>query len=225
VKPTVTLAETTTPDGCKLSLRSHDGHFHLSVGGHSLMSTRATNSETRLAELGCERLGDGAGRRVLIGGLGLGFTLRRTLELVPAAERIEVAELMPEVVEWNRRFMQSFNGALVDDPRVTIVIADVYAALARAAMASLDAVLLDVDNGPSALVASGNSRLYTPVGLRVVSRALRPGGRAVFWSARPDPSFLGRLATAGFRAEAAVAKGYSKSKRAAYTLFVADWSG
>jgi len=225
VKPTVTLAQTTTADGATLSLRMHDGQYHMRIGGHGLMSTTATRSEARLAELGCERLVKAGRKRVLIGGLGFGFTLRRVLELVTADVTVEVAELLPQVVAWNREYLQSVNGGLVDDPRVGILIEDVFALLARAAAGQYDAVLLDVDNGPDALVDPGNARLYGDHGLRVLSRALRVGGRAVFWSASPARAFMARLAQAGFRAEAVAAKAYDTSKRRNHPLFVADWNG
>lgn len=225
MKPSVTLAQTTTADGATLSLCRHDGQYHMRIGGHGLMSTTATSSEARLAELACERLGKDGRKHVLIGGLGFGFTLRRVLELVTTDVKVDVAELLPQVVAWNREHLQSVNGGLVDDPRVGILIEDVFALLARATAAQYDAVLLDVDNGPAALVDRGNARLYTDHGLRVLSRALRVGGRAVFWSASPDRSFMARLTRAGFRAEAVATKAYAKSKRGTHTLFVADWNG
>ena len=225
MKPSVTLAQITTADGATLSLRMHDGQFHMRIGGHGLMSTTATSSEARLAELACERLGKEGRKHVLIGGLGFGFTLRRVLELVTADVKVEVAELLPQVVAWNREYLQSVNGGLVDDPRVGLLIEDVFALLARAPAGQYDAVLLDVDNGPAALVDHGNARLYADPGLRVLSRALRVGGRAVFWSASPERSFMARLAHAGFRAEAIATKAYAQSKRRDHTLFVADWNG
>ena len=225
MKPSVTLARTTTSDGATLSLRMHDGQYHMRIGGHGLMSTIATSSEARLAELGCERLARQGRKHVLIGGLGFGFTLRRVLELVTTDVKVDVAELLPQVVAWNREHLQSVNGGLVDDPRVGILIEDVFAHLARATAGQYDAVLLDVDNGPAALVDRGNARLYADHGLRVLSRALRVGGRAVFWSASPERSFMARLIQAGFRVEAVAAKAYAKSKRRNHTLFVADWDG
>ena len=220
MKPSVTLAHTTTSDGTTLSLRLHDGQYHMRVGSHGLMSTTATSSEMRLAEVACENLG--ARGRVLIGGLGFGFTLRRVLELVGADVKVEVAELLPEIVAWNREFLQSVNGALVDDARVEIRIEDVCAVLARAQPGQYGAVLLDVDNGPQALVDRGNARLYENSGLKVLSRALCVGGRAVFWSVAADRAFLNRLQQAGFRASAVEAKAYAKAKRGKHTLFVAD---
>jgi spermidine synthase len=226
VKAWVQLAECALPGGAKLSLHEHDGQFSLRVAGRQLMSTRATGSEQRMAELACEQLTARPGARVLIGGLGLGFTLRRVLELAPPDARVEVAELMPQVVAWNREHLQGVNGRLLDDPRVTVLAGDVVAILAGAEPERWDAVLLDVDNGADdALVDRHNQRLYRAEGLRAVARALRPAGRAVFWSASTDRAFLRRLTQAGFRAEALGAKAYAAAKRDTHTLFVADRRG
>jgi spermidine synthase len=222
VKPSILVAATTTPDGATLSLHRRADHYQLRVGGHGLMSTTATASEARLAELACAKLGGRDGRRILIGGLGFGVTLRRVLELAPGDVRVQVAELVPEVVTWNREHLQSLNGALLDDPRVEIVVADVLAVLTGADAGRYDAAVLDVDNGPSPLVARGNARLYAAPGLRAVARALRAGGRAVFWSAAPDPAFMARLAAAGLRATAVGARAHATAKRRTHTLFVAD---
>ena len=224
MKPSTTLAETFTPDGAKLSLRKHDGHYHVRVEGELLMSTTATRSETRMAELACEKFAPDGPKRVLVGGLGFGFTLRRVLELVGGEATVEVAELIPEMVAWNREHLRSVNGELVDDPRVKVTIADVYAVLRRATPGQYDVVLLDVDNGPVALVDRGNGRIYSDRGLQILSRALRAGGRAVFWSASIDHSFMDRLLTAGFHAQSIPAKAYLQAVRPTHTLFVADWN-
>jgi spermidine synthase len=190
------------------------------------MGTVAVSSELRLAELGCEKLGAARGARVLIGGLGFGFTLRRVLELVRPDARVEVAELLPEVVDWNRRYLQSVNGKLLDDPRVNILVEDVMAVLTRVRAGRYDAILLDVDNGPPAsIIDPATTRLYAEQGLKVLSRALRPGGRAVFWSASTDRAFLKRLTEAGFRATAVGAKSHPQAKRDTHTLFIADRFG
>lgn len=225
MKPSVTLAETTLSGGSTLSLCRRDGHYHLRVAGLEFMSTATTRSEERLAELACEKVGTGSGTTVLIGGLGFGFTLRRVLELVRPDVRVQVAELLPEVLAWNREYLQSVNGGLVDDPRVEILIDDVLAVLTRANARQYDAVLLDVDNGPTPIVAAANTRLYATSGLQVLSRALRAGGRAVFWSASTDRVFLKRLTRVGFRATAVGAKAYPHAKRDTHTLFIADWPG
>jgi len=225
MKPSVVLAEAILPNKEKLSLRRHDGHYHIRVGGELLMSTTATASEAQMAELAHASLGAGAGKRVLIGGFGFGFTLRRVLQLVGPDVQVEVAELLPQIVAWNREHLQSVNGLLLDDPRVGILLEDVFAVLTRAAPATYDAVLLDVDNGPEALVDPRNERIYADPGLKTLSLAMRPGGRAVFWSAGTDASFLRRLTKAGFRAEAICAKAYPQAQVSTHTLFIADWNG
>jgi spermidine synthase len=220
------LAETTLAGGSTLSLCRRDNHYFLRVAGRELMGTVAVSSELRLAELGCEKLGAARGARVLIGGLGFGFTLRRVLELVRPDARVEVAELLPEVVDWNRRYLQSVNGKLLDDPRVNILVEDVMAVLTRVRAGRYDAILLDVDNGPPAsIIDPATTRLYAEQGLKVLSRALRPGGRAVFWSASTDRAFLKRLTKAGFRATAVGAKSHPQAKRDTHTLFIADRFG
>lgn len=226
MKPSVTLAQTTLPGGATLSLCTRDGHYSLRVAGRELMGTVAASSEMRLAELGCDKLGAGRAVRVLIGGLGLGFTLRRVLDLVGPDATVDVAELLPEVVDWNREWLQSVNGRLLADPRVSVVIDDVLAVLARADAGRYDAILLDVDNGPPAsIVDPATSRLYADQGFAAVWRALRPGGRAVFWSASADRAFVRRLTRAGFRATAVGAQAHPRAKRETHTLFIADRPG
>jgi spermidine synthase len=223
MKPSVTLAETRLANGSTLSLATRDGHYYLRVAGRELMGTVAASSEMRLADLGCEKIGTAPGARVLIGGLGLGFTLRRVLELVRPDAKVDVVELLPDVVAWNRQYLQSVNGGLLDDPRVTVVIEDVLSALTAASVGQYDVVMLDVDNGPPAsIVDPATTRLYADSGFAVLWRALRPGGRAVFWSASNDRSFVKRLTMAGFRATAVGAKAYPSAKRDTHTLFIAD---
>lgn len=222
MKPWTRLAETVTSDGARLTLQAHDGAFALRVGGRQLMSTTAWHSEARLAELACERLRDARGATVLVGGLGFGFTLARVLDLLPVDARVVVVELIPELVAWNREHLRGVNGARLDDPRVHVVVGDVVAHVADAAPGSIAAMMLDVDNGPAALVDRGNAGLYQDRGLRVVARALAPRGRAVFWSASEDRAFLERLLAVGFRAKAVAERPYPEAKRATHTLFVAD---
>lgn len=221
MKPTITLATCRSPDGAPMVLQQHDGEFFLKVDGVQLMSTIATASEQLMAELACARLPQPA--RVLIGGLGFGFTLRRVLELCPPDATIDVAELLPEIVAWNREFLQTVNGSLLDDPRVNVHVSDVNHLIDRANK-RYDAILLDVDNSPDALVQNDNARLYRRDGLARTKAALQPGGRVVYWSANPDKSFTRSLAAIYRSVDCVGAKAYPKAKRFTHTLFVADSS-
>jgi spermidine synthase len=158
----------------------------------------------------------------LIGGLGLGYTLKAVLAKAGPKAVVEVGELMPEVVEWNRTFMAALNGKLLADPRVQVRLGDVVATLARARPASYDAILLDVDNGPVPMVRAGNVRLYGPAGLANLKSRLRPGGRLAIWSAAPDHTFEARLRAAGFAAKAVPARLFATAKRSAYVIYVGD---
>lgn len=218
VKATTNLASSRTADGTVLLLQEHDGQFFLKVGGVPLMSTTQSSSEQTMAELACGEMA--AGGRVLIGGLGFGFTLRRVLELVGAQAEVVVAELLPIIAEWNREFLQSINGELLDDARVTVAIRDVFELIA-AEKKGYEAILLDVDNSPDPLVDEGNGRLYQENGLLLVKKALRPGGRVVYWSANRDDRFARLLRNHFASVEVIPAKAYPKAKRFTHTLFVA----
>ena len=222
MKPFVNLAQARSSTGAMLSLHAYDGHFFLRVNGQPLMGTNAVDSEKVLAQLACQRLKGLSSARVLIGGLGFGFTLRRVLELTNKRAIVQVVELLPEIVAWNRDFLGSMNGLLLDDPRVDVLIADAFQIIAGAPASHYDAILLDVDNGPTAMVSDGNARLYQSKGLAAIMRALKPGGRVAFWSASSDSAFANRLSHAGFVVEAVAAKAYPQARRMAHTIFVAD---
>ena len=222
MKPFRNLGQTYTPDGSQFALFEHDGEYFLKLNGRQLMSTTSTTSELLLAQLPCKGLGNRPDVRVLIGGLGLGYSLRRVLELVSPTATVEVAELLPAVVEWNREFLGAVNGALMDDPRVKVIVGDVFDVIRRAKNASYDVILLDVDNGPTSFVQSQNSRLYDRRGFGLISRTLKPGGKVAFWSACEEPGFLQSLAYAGFKAEAIPAKANERSKRDAHVIYVAE---
>ena len=175
----------------------HDGAFSIWIGRTELMSTRVRGSEEALAELALQRLGARAGPAVLVGGLGLGFTLARALELVDAAARVDVAELVPEVVTWNRDLLGHCSGHPLRDPRTHLIVGDVGAWLASSGGA-YDAVLLDVDNGPEGLSRPGNDELYGERGIARTRAALRPGGVLAVWSSAEDPGFAARLRRMGF---------------------------
>ena len=218
VKPTNNLAASTSPDGETLLLQEHDGEYFLKVGGVPLMSTTACSSEQMMAELACGQ--GGRTQRVLIGGLGFGFTLRKVLELVSADSDVEVAELLQVIIDWNREYLREVNGALLDDGRVKVLKKDVFRIMQSGGR--YDAILLDVDNSPDPLVQKGNGRLYQRRGLEIARAALRPNGRVVYWSAHEDSGFVRLLRKVFSRVEAIPAKAYPKAKRFTHTLFVAE---
>ncbi|MFC5847960.1 hypothetical protein [Deinococcus petrolearius] len=164
------------------------------------MNSRMHASEDALAELGCAPVLARPAPRVLIGGLGMGFTLAAALRVLGPDARVTVAELVPDVVEWNRGELGACAGRPLDDPRAAAVVGDVAARL-RAAPGELDAVLLDVDNGPGGLTSESNGWLYSAAGLRAAHAALRPGGTLAVWSAHAAPAFTARFRKAGFEVQ------------------------
>jgi spermidine synthase len=216
------LAEVRTPDGSRLTLHEHDGDYFIKLDGRQLMSSTSTASELLLADKGLQHTAREAQPRVLIGGLGLGFSLKRVLEIVGKRAVVQVAELMPEVVSWNRELLRNVNGALLDDPRVEIIVADVFAPIRAAGEARYDAILLDVDNGPTSFVQTKNRRLYNRRGLQAIRNALNPSGHVAFWSAEPEPGFREQLMRAGFQAEEYPAKAHERAKRFAHMIYVGE---
>ncbi|MFM7137218.1 MAG: spermidine synthase [Planctomycetota bacterium] len=205
MKPTRLLDRSLTPDGTPLTLHEHDGTLSIRVGGIELMSTRQHHSEERMAELACADLGDRSRAAVLIGGLGLGFTLRETLRHLPADATVVVAELVPAVIAWNRNPAYRLAADVIDDPRVEIVAGDVADVLGED-RGRFDRIMLDVDNGASGLTAAGNAGLYGMNGLGAARAALKPRGRLAVWSAGPDPRFVARMEEAGFSVEVVKAR-------------------
>jgi len=206
MKPRVRLDEAATPDGGCLALDEDDGAFVISHDEVELMRSTDVASEVLLGSVGVTGLKTGESHRVLIGGLGLGFTLRSVLDHAGSEMRVEIVELMAAVVEWNRTHLARLNGALLEDSRVTVTVGDVTRFIRMAMPETYDAILLDVDNGPFAMVAASNSSLYTDTGIETVVRALKPGGRAVVWSAGPNPTFERRLANARVKVSSISAK-------------------
>ncbi len=222
MKPERKLAETSTREGARLGLYEHDGSFAIRLDGQTLMHSAISASELLLGELAIKGLTDRSPACVLIGGLGLGFSLKSVLAKTSPTSAIHVAELIPQIMEWNREFLAAVNGTLVDDPRVTIFIDDIWNVLARSAPGFYDAIVIDIDNGPAAMVQKLNFRLYHQHGIRLMLTALKSGGRAVIWSAAWDDAFANRLSAAGFRIAAIPAKLYPNAKRCGCTLYVAD---
>ncbi|QGN55429.1 spermidine synthase [Novosphingobium sp. Gsoil 351] len=194
------LATAFVPGGEELRLYSHDRDFMILLKRDELMSTRMRGSEEALAVQTIARLGGKPAPRLLIGGYGMGFTLRAALAALDDTAQVTVAELVPEIVDWARGPMAELSAGCLDDPRVRLEFGDVADAIG-ATIASWDAILLDVDNGPDGLVRPANDRIYSPVGLAAAKRALRPGGVLAVWSAAPDAGFTRRLRSAGFQVE------------------------
>jgi spermidine synthase len=202
MKPWVLLDTATVPDtGGELYLYRRGEEFSIKIrGGCELMNSRKHDSEDALAEQTCARLADRTAPRILIGGLGMGFTLAAALQHCDAPAQLVVAELVPAVVAWNRGPLGEAAGQPLDDPRVSVVEGDV-AGLLQGARRAWDAVLLDVDNGPQGLTRKANDWLYSMSGLQAIHAALRPQGILAVWSAGPDRDFAQRLRKAGFGVE------------------------
>lgn len=222
MKPRTKLAEAKSYVGGVMSLYEHDGAYSINFNSQELMHSKASASESLMGNLGTVRLDKVGAFRVLVGGLGLGFTLKNVLSCVGPRTTVEVVELIPEVVEWNRTHLKKLNGALLDDPRVKIRVEDVTTLIRNAEPESYDAILLDVDNGPVAMVAANNYSLYSNAGIEAICAALKPGGRAVVWSAGPDGKFENRLRQAGLRVKGVPAKMHERARRDAYMLYVLE---
>jgi spermidine synthase len=221
MQPFVQIAHSLTPQGAVITLHERAGDYFLRVNHQPLMSTNAPE----LAEVVCGRLSERRAPRVLIGGLGFGYSLRRSLELLGPKAIVQVAELLPQVVEWNREFLAEVNGSLLDDARVIVSQGDVFGLITQAPPGHYDAIQLDVDNGPVSMVQADNSRLYEAQGLAAIHQALKPRGRVAFWSAGPDQAFAKRLIRAGFRVSEVPAKAHARARRSAHLIFVADRPG
>ena len=194
MRPWEIVDRTRSPEGAELVLARRDGEWVVRAAGRTLMSSRVHGSEEALAAIA---LREAAERRaVLVGGLGLGFTLRAALDRVPRDAKVVVVELVPALVAWNRGPLAALAGRPLDDPRVRLQQGDVGGRIAEA-RGAYDAILLDVDNGPEALAHPGNASLYGERGVRACAGALRPGGVLAVWSAGPDERYRGRLERAG----------------------------
>jgi spermidine synthase len=219
MKPQRLIDSTVTPDGAELLLYERDGVFSLRIDGLELMSSRAHGSEEQLARMAMRLVDRKRRPRVLVGGLGMGYTLRAVLDAQPAAAEVVVAELLPAVVRWNRDQLGELTGRPLADPRVSVVEGDV-ADLIADSPAAFDVILIDVDNGPSGFSLKGNERLYRAAGLSDIRRSLRPAGVLGVWSADPEPRFERALRAAGFRVrtESVYARDVAKGPR--HTLFI-----
>ena len=216
-------AATLAGESRPLVLYQRDTEFVIRVGPHALMSSAAHGSEEALAELACGRIAGRPAARVLVGGLGMGFTLAAALRHLGPDARVEVAELVPAVVEWNRGPLAHLAGRPLEDARVSVRVGDV-ADFIHGARGTFDAILLDVDNGPDGLTVATNDRLYSAAGLAAARSALRAGGLLGVWSVQPDRAFTGRLARAGFETEEQVVRA-RPGKGGRHTLWLATRPG
>ena len=224
--PWVHLATAAVPDGGgELRLKRRGAEFSIMSGTIELMNSRLSGSEEALATLVAQRLAGRKAPSVLIGGLGMGFTLRAALAAFGADARITVAELVPEVVDWARGPMADLSAGCLDDPRVTVAIADVAALIrpetGRGPAPQWDAILLDVDNGPEGLTRRVNDRLYDHAGLAAARTALTPGGVLAVWSQGPDRAFSKRLRDAGFAVEEVIVRAHRGKKGARHVIWLA----
>jgi spermidine synthase len=203
-----------------LRLMRRGAEFSIMLGQNELMNSRLSGSEEALATLSCERLHSRPEPRILIGGLGMGFTLRAVLAVLDSRARVVVAELVPAVVAWARGPMAELHGESLTDPRVSIREGDV-GQIIRSARTSYDAILLDVDNGPEGLTREANDSLYHASGLTAAREALRPEGVLAVWSCAPDRSFTQRLQRAGFGVEEIKVRANGKRGGARHVVWVA----
>jgi spermidine synthase len=214
------LGETHTPDGSAIRLTRRDDEYVILANGKPLMSSRMHGSEEALATLGCSHARALEQPRVLVGGLGMGFTLRAVLDVLPPGAIVTVAELVPAVIEWNRAPLAALAAHPLNDRRVRIDAADVGFTL-RANPGRFDVVLLDVDNGPAAFTAVNNAGLYDNGGVTAAHAALRPGGTLAVWSAWEDRKFEQRLRFYGFDVEVVRVRARLKKGGPRHTIFVA----
>ncbi|MBY4593322.1 spermidine synthase [Rhizobium redzepovicii] len=219
--PWIQLDSATIPgEGGELRLKQRGSEFSIMLGANELMNSRLSGSEEALATLSWERIKAHPKPKVLIGGLGMGFTLRAALAILPENAGVTVAELVPAVVAWARGPMAEVFKGCLDDPRVAIHQGDVGEAI-RAGKEAYDAILLDVDNGPDGLTRKSNDRLYDFAGLRAARDALRLGGVLAVWSSGPDPDFTRRLRDSGFSVDAVNTRANGKRGGARHVIWLA----
>ena len=204
----------------QLRLMQRGAEFSMRLGPNELMSSRLSGSEEALATLACRRIEAVKSPHILIGGLGMGFTLRAALAVLGSDARIMVAELVPAVIAWARGPMADIFGDSLDDPRASIREADVVNVIASYDSA-FDAILLDVDNGPEGLIRKANDALYDLKGLNAIRRALRPGGVLAVWSSGPNPLFSKRLRAAGFDVNEVAVRATTKRSGSRHVIWFA----
>jgi len=221
MNPRVIIAKARTPDGGEMVLYQHDRDFSIMINGQDLMHSRQNESELELARIGCAHL---AGRKtpsILIGGLGMGYTLRQALDMLSPNAQVVVGELLGDVVEWNRKFFGELNGQPLGDQRVDLKTGDIVELISRS-RDRFDAILLDIDNGPSAMTDSSNRRLYYREGILACRRALRKQGCLAVWSAEPSKKFEQILMSCSFHVRRFRVPAYKGSKSQSRFVWVAS---
>jgi spermidine synthase len=218
--PRILIDTAEIPGGDTLRLFRRGAEWSIMLGANELMNSRLSGSEEALATMSCERIAGRPKPHLLIGGFGMGFTLRAALAVLAGDARVTVAELVPAVVDWAKGPMAVLTAGCLDDPRVDVRIADV-ATLIGGARGAYDAILLDVDNGPDGLVRAANDRLYDGDGLMAAKRALRPGGVLAIWSSAPDKSFTHRLKRARFDVEEVAVRARASGAGAHHVIWFA----
>ncbi len=221
MNPWIQIDTAPVPGGADLRLMKRGDDFSIMAGRIELMNTRLFGSEKALATLSCERIAGRKSPHMLIGGLGMGFTLRAALAVLPPQAQVTVCELVPAVIAWARGPMEALHAGTLEDPRVAIRVADVGAEI-RAADRTYDAILLDVDNGPDGLTRAENDSLYSHAGLSTARRALRTGGVLAVWSSAPDRGFTQRLRQSGFEVEEKRVRAGSNGGGARHTIWLAS---
>ena len=221
MKPIVRLATARTPDGGEMELYQHDRDFSIKINGQELMNSRQHESELELARLGCAHLTGSKAPSILIGGLGLGYTLRQVLDMLSPHAKVVVGELLSAVVEWNREFLGELNGQLLDDERVDIQTGDIVELISRSKN-RFNAILLDIDNGPGALSNLRNRRLYGYEGIRACRYALCEQGFLAVWSVDPSKKFERLLMSGGFHVRRFRVPAYKGSKSQSHFVWIAS---
>ena len=223
MNPRVKLATTRTPDGSKMVLYEHAGDFLIEVNGHDLMHSRQHESEIELARLGCGHLIERKAPSILLGGLGMGYTLRESLDMLSPNARVMVIELLTAVIGWNHDFFGELNGQPLEDHRVDLKIGDIVELVSRS-KERFDAILLDIDNGPNAMTDSSNRHLYSRKGIRSCRRALRKKGCLAVWSAEPSKKFEQLLMECRFHVRRFRVPAYKGAKSQSRFVWIASES-
>jgi spermidine synthase len=220
MKPQIKLATAQTPDGGEMVLYQHDRDFLIKINGRELMNSRQHESEQELARLGCAHLSGRKTPHILIGGLGMGYTLRQALDMLGPNANVVVSELLTAVVNWNREYLGGLNGQPLEDQRAELITGDIFQLILQST-GKFDAILLDVDNGPSAMTDSSNQRLYSLAGIQACRYALRKQGSLALWSAEPSKDFEQLLMSCGFHVRRYRVKAYQGSNSKKFFIWVA----